>query len=419
MTRPLRILYAAGPGNVAGTYDHWKAGRDDPSQVAVTYSGHFYDVVRELRAEAVVISSNVERRTVRDGNIRIENRPFPSWARGGVLFHVARAWWAIRLMLKAVTSGVDVAVVSSCDHWWLLRPMRWMGVAVIPSLHCVIRAKGRTDRLSWLERRNLHFLADSNAVMAVSDEIADQLRTLSGRRDLNVRVFVPHYRRQSFDALPPPPAQRKPFRVFYAGRIERAKGVFDLLDVAKRYAAAGREDIEFDLCGAGKALDELRRAVDSAGLAARFRCHGHVQKPQMREMYGQSHLVIVPTTTDFVEGFNKVVAEAVLAGRPVITSSVCPALSYVHDAVLEVPPDDVKAYGDAILSLCDDELLYEAKRHGCASAGERFYDASRNWAETLKRVLAELHVIDSTPPRPAPAAATRVAPAAAAGGVAP
>src|SRR5919112_6469458 len=146
MTRPLRILYAAGPGNVAGTYDHWKAGRDDPSQVAVTYSGHFYDVVRELAAQAVVISSNVERRTLVDGNVRIENRPFPSWARGGALFHVARAWWAIRLVLTAVTRGVDAAVVSTCDHWWLLRPMRWMGIAVIPSLHCVIRAKGRTDR---------------------------------------------------------------------------------------------------------------------------------------------------------------------------------------------------------------------------------------------------------------------------------
>ena len=54
--RPLRILYAAGPGDVVGTYRHWKEGRDDPSQVAVTYSGQFYDLCRDLGAEGYVIS---------------------------------------------------------------------------------------------------------------------------------------------------------------------------------------------------------------------------------------------------------------------------------------------------------------------------------------------------------------------------
>ena len=40
-SKPLRILYAAGPGNVLGTYRHWRGGEDDPSQVAMTYSGQF------------------------------------------------------------------------------------------------------------------------------------------------------------------------------------------------------------------------------------------------------------------------------------------------------------------------------------------------------------------------------------------
>lgn len=403
MRRPPRILYAAGPGNVIGTFEHWRAGRDDPSQVAVTYSGQFYDVARDLGARAVVVSSNVERRKHHDGNFRIEHRPFPRWVRGGLLYHVSRAGWALRLVVTALCSGTDVAVVSTCDHWWLLRPMRWFGVTVVPSLHCVLRAKSRTDRLSLLERMNLRFLAGSDALMAVSQDIADQVRSLADKPDLNVRVFVPHYRRHAFDGIGAPPEPRKPFRVFFAGRIERNKGVFDLLDVARRLATAGRDYIEFDLCGSGGALEQLRREADAAGLAGRFRCHGHLQKPQMREMYGQSHVVIVPTTTDFVEGFNKVVAEAVLAGRPVITSSVCPALSYVRDAVVEVLPDDVKGYGDAILALCDNAALYDAKRRGCETAKEQFYDPSRSWAATLKRVLAEVGAIENVPAMAAPA----------------
>ena len=45
-TRPLRLMYAAGPGDIIGTWKHWKEGRDDPSQVAITYSGQVYDLCR-------------------------------------------------------------------------------------------------------------------------------------------------------------------------------------------------------------------------------------------------------------------------------------------------------------------------------------------------------------------------------------
>jgi glycosyltransferase involved in cell wall biosynthesis len=110
----------------------------------------------------------------------------------------------------------------------------------------------------------------------------------------------------------------------------------------------------------------------------------------MRSMYANAHAVVVPTTGDFVEGFNQVVAEAVLAGRPVITSEVCPALAYVREAVVEVPVDDVKAYGDAILKLREDGAFYDSKRAGCLGAQEQFYDLERSWMMAVRRVLDEI-----------------------------
>src|SRR5205085_6938706 len=139
--------------------------------------------------------------------------------------------------------------------------------------------------------------------------------------------------------------------------------------------------------GAGGALAELKGAVDEANLTDRFRCHGHCNKPTMREMFARCHVVIVPTTSEFIEGFNQVVAEGVLSGRPVITSSVCPALDYVRDAVVEVPPDDTGAYHDAILKLCDDEALYEQKTAASCAAQAQFYDPGRSWHHTLRNVL--------------------------------
>jgi glycosyltransferase involved in cell wall biosynthesis len=97
---------------------------------------------------------------------------------------------------------------------------------------------------------------------------------------------------------------------------------------------------------------------------------------------------------------NKVVIESVLAGRPVITSTICPAIEYVRAACVEVPPDDVQAYGDAILRLANDKDFYEAKRQNCAAAGGQFYDPARGWGATFRRVLELIGVL------PAAAAAT-------------
>jgi glycogen(starch) synthase len=231
------------------------------------------------------------------------------------------------------------------------------------------------------------FTSTATCILSMSHDISGQVRTLAGGRNRPLLPFVPTYRASRFEQVRPPNPQRRPFRVCYVGRIELAKGVFDLLSIARRFESAGRRDIHFDICGNGSALEELRRQAREAGLTERFICHGHCNWETMQEMYSQSHVVIVPTTTMFVEGFNMVVAEAVLAGRPVITSKVCPAMEYIGDAAIEVPADDVAAYGDAILRLCDDPELYRRKCRECIPARLQFLDTSLGWAEALRTAL--------------------------------
>jgi glycosyltransferase involved in cell wall biosynthesis len=397
MTRkPLRILYAAGPGDVIGTYRHWKEGRDDPSEVAITYSGQFFDVCRELGAEAWVISYNPRRETVRDGGFVVEHRPVRFMKGPGPLYILGQVWYGLRLVASALRFRADVVVAMSGMAWFTLALLPMLGVRVVPTLHStlwrVTRPPRGFNKVVWALNRRF-FRRRVAAVMCVSDAVAAQLLGLVGRLDVPVERFVPTYRPELFQGVADaPPGEAPPFRVFYAGRIERNKGVFDLLAVAERFKAEGRDGFEFDLCGSGGALEELRRRVADAGLEAAFRCHGHVQKQAMREMYRRAHVVVVPTTTEFVEGLNKVVVEAVLAARPVITSPVCPALEYVRGAVVEVPPDDVDAYARAILKLAEDHSLYEQKRRACAESSPQFYDRAHGWGETFKRILVNVGV---------------------------
>ena len=391
MPRPLRIVYAAGPGDVIGTYRHWKEGRDDPAQVAITYSGQFYSLCKDLGASGYVISYCPRAERIVDGPFWIEHRPIRFGKGPGWLYHLGQLWYGLRLTLSAVRFHADVLIVSGGAHWFSLGLLPTLGVKVVPTLHCVLWRKGPPPGgklAQFIRSLNSSFFRHRTAgVLSLSNDITEQLALLLRGTPKAIVPFLPNYRPESFAGMPALSAP-PPFRVFFAGRIERNKGVFDLLAIAQRFAAEGREDIEFDLCGDGSKLGELREAVQSAGVGGRFRCHGHCDKAKMRAMYESAHAVIAPTTSDFIEGFNKVVAEGVLAGKPVITSTVCPALEYVRDAVVEVPVDDVRAYGDAILRLRDDAALYQLKRQGCAVAGAPFYDVQRGWGSAVKQMLA-------------------------------
>jgi glycogen(starch) synthase len=108
---------------------------------------------------------------------------------------------------------------------------------------------------------------------------------------------------------------------------------------------------------------------------------------KLQQMYAAAHVVIVPTTGAILEGFNQVVTEAVLAGRPAVTSEVCPAVEYLPGAVVLVPPDDVDAYAKAMLRLCDEPTYYAATRANSIAVSEPFYDPANGWRAAVERTL--------------------------------
>lgn len=389
---PLRLVYTGGPGDIIGSFRHWRAGQEDPTQVAMTYSGQFYSVCRELGAHAYVIGSHPRRETLADGQFYIQHRPAVLADAKGALSHLAHLWRSVRLGATAIRFRADAVIVGDgACHWFPLRLLPKLGIAVIPTIHCVFWGKNadRPSRVQrfvrWLDRPL--WRCSASRILSASGDITAQLERLAGRAR-PVIEFLPTYRQGTFPAIEPP--RQPPFRVLFAGRIEANKGVFDLFEIARRFRNAGRNEIVFELCGTGSALEHLRREVAAAGLSDRFIMHGHCDRLTMRKMFENCHAVIVPTTTGFVEGFNQVVVEGVLSGRPVITSAVCPALEYVRDAVVEVPPDDVGAYQAALEQLVDDVVFYERKRSACPQLQAQFYDPARGWGAALRKALEAL-----------------------------
>jgi glycosyltransferase involved in cell wall biosynthesis len=97
----------------------------------------------------------------------------------------------------------------------------------------------------------------------------------------------------------------------------------------------------------------------------------------------------VPTKSTFAEGFAKSVAEAILAGRPVITSPVTPAFDTLRSACIEARTDDVPSYTDAILRLLNNDIDYYALTQACRILQETFYDRNNGFTAVLKQALEE------------------------------
>ncbi|MBF2063317.1 MAG: glycosyltransferase family 4 protein [Calothrix sp. C42_A2020_038] len=399
MLKQLRVVYAIGPEGVIEAYKSWKKGEDAASQVSMTFSGHFYDVCTALDAKGYVIAEAAEAEVVQDERFIIERRPVFLGKARGIFYHLRQIVRGLQLLVSAIKFDANVVIADSgTTYWFILLLFPWFGIKVIPSLHCTLWRKYSKQTLGekiTLKLSRSLFISECHSIHAVSHDIAEQISQLTGGVHRPIHEFLPIYRRSDFADIAPPCKERLPLRILFAGRVEYDKGVFDLLEIAKRIASnssGSKYQIVFDICGDGTALESLRTEVKNKGVEDLFVFHGYCNKQQMREMFGKSHVVIVPTRTDFIEGFNRVVAESILSGRPVVTSAVCPALSYVREAVIEVPPNDIEAYTVALIELYNNPTIYEEKRLACLKLQEQFYDIKRSWAAALESSLSAINI---------------------------
>ncbi len=393
--RAARIVYAAGDGNLLQTYRYWKQGKDDPTQLSMTYSGQFFDACRRMGCLGFVLSQDKATGIERDEQFYVRQRK-PIRFRSGPapLYHLEQMICAMRVIWFALWHRADVVVAASgVCHWFGLMGLRLFGIKVVPTLHCVLwpkyRRPGIVGRIvNWFD--GVFFCRAAGTIMSTSLDVEEQVVEMVGasraKERLTMVPFLPSYRLRDFPQELAT-ATMKPLRILYAGRLVTEKGVFDLIQMAQILDQAGRTDIEFDVCGTGPAMDEMKRRLESAGLSLRVRLHGHCERPVMREMFERCHAVIVPTTTGFVEGFNQVVAEGMLSCRPVITSTVCPAIDYVGAAAVVVKPDDVPGYVGAIVKLADDVAFYRQTYEACKVARGQFLDEERGWGWALETAV--------------------------------
>jgi glycosyltransferase involved in cell wall biosynthesis len=388
----MRLFYAAGPGDVIAAHQHWRRGEHDPTEVSITFSSQVQDFCRARGAAAWIVSYHPRRERLEDGEFVIEHLPRRENV-GALAYHGDQLGYALRLLARAVRFRADVALIDSgTAHPFLLALFALFGMRVVPVLHNTLWPHGfpptravprfllRLDALFW---RTVPL-----ATLCVSPECARQVEELTGGRARPLAQIRAQFHPGYFAAIPPaPPHAERPFRILFIGRVHRDKGVFDLLDMAAELEAERPGGFHFEVCGRGPALEELAARRKERGLEGTVTLHGWTSLEALQAIYARCHAAIVPTRSGFIEGLAMTAAEAILAGRPLVTNPVVPALELLRAACVAGQTDDAPSHAAAIRALADDPALYERLRAACPAAGAPFLDRSQGLTAALERAL--------------------------------
>jgi glycosyltransferase involved in cell wall biosynthesis len=193
----------------------------------------------------------------------------------------------------------------------------------------------------------------------------------------------------------PPEALRKnrfdaarPIRLATAGRLVPRKRTEVIIEAVKQLHVSGRETT-LTIFGDGPRRPELEILADRLGIGGNVEFRGFVPAWHAQAL---EHDMFIHLSDE--EGFCIVVAEAMMAGLPVIASPVGGVDEYLKDGRngLYAPHAQPEALADLIARLIDSQpLRSELGRNAARSIKETFGpDTARGTFATLTRTLAGL-----------------------------
>ncbi len=177
-----------------------------------------------------------------------------------------------------------------------------------------------------------------------------------------------------------------------AGRLVRAKGVFDVLEAAR---SASRTDPRIKLALVGEADREKRDAVTQSN--GETPGDPHVRwlgrRNDMPNLYAAADVVVLASDKNATEGWPRVLMEAAAMNKPAITTDVrgCREVVARDETGLIVPPSDHHALTRAMCLLASDSDLRTRLGAAAGARAQSLFDvrrAAEKTAAVYDRLLA-------------------------------
>jgi glycosyltransferase involved in cell wall biosynthesis len=261
---------------------------------------------------------------------------------------------------------------------------RALGVPVVIKLHggdmnvgAKLPAPGRWIR--WAFPR-------AARIVAVSDPLAEAARAFGAPPDrvdvvqdgVDGKVFRVRDAREVRAALGRDPDRRP---VVFVGRLEKRKGVYELMEAFERIAAR-LSDVDLVLVGDGDDTAACRAFADR--IPGRVVCTGNLGMTGVADWLAAAEVVALPS---YAEGTPNVVIEALASGRPVVASRVGGIPDMIHNVgmgELHEPEDAGAAEGALLRALGRSYDPHEIVR---LTGRGTWHDSARALAASLRAAM--------------------------------
>jgi glycosyltransferase involved in cell wall biosynthesis len=160
-----------------------------------------------------------------------------------------------------------------------------------------------------------------------------------------------------------PGRARDPVRFLYHGRVDRRKGVLDMLDALQILRERG-VPFACTISGIGPDVEPARERVSGLALTPHVELSGYAAYADVPALYRRADAFVSPT---YAEGFSNTILEAMASGLPVVACRSVGVVDCLRDGEngLLTEPGDVPALADALERVARDEVL-RARLSGAA-----------------------------------------------------
>ena len=202
-------------------------------------------------------------------------------------------------------------------------------------------------------RQASRILANSEMVAALVPRYASPGHTVEDLQ-AKTRVVYPNLQRAFLHAAQEGPTEPMPDRVLFLGALNQQKGAFVFLKALGKTEASRRNSVFVVLGGFTeynkrliKRWDDAKEATRIKLFGARMEYLGHVSSSEVIRQIKLASVVVIPALFD---PFSRAVVEALVLGRPVITTEQVGAAPLVtaHQCGIVIPVNDSDSLARAI-----------------------------------------------------------------------
>ena len=181
------------------------------------------------------------------------------------------------------------------------------------------------------------------------------------------------------DTRPRDPAA--PPVLLYHGRVDRRKGVLDMIEALRRLRDE-RLDFRLVLSGIGPDLEAATQRLAETGLDAVTTMRGYVDYDHAPEAYEGADIFVSPT---YAEGFSNTILEAMATGLATISCRVVGVVDCLRDGEngLLTEPGDIEALASGLRRLITDRALRERLAEAALEECRRVY----SWSAVAARIM--------------------------------